>query len=83
MLCFERFYKSVNCDAGHLQYVKNRGQYRLSQSTCIQTFDTIGVSYLWKVIMTANDAVVERAIDLIHDVYGSWDFWREIFVVIM
>lgn len=64
MRCFERFFKHVNQLDSRLTVNDRRCLH-------INSFDLIGQEYLWRVILSSNEDIANRAIELVREVYTN------------
>ncbi|XP_039251519.2 ubiquitin carboxyl-terminal hydrolase 9X-like [Styela clava] len=66
MLCFERFFKSVNCREQKLVQKRQSGS-----SFMVDNLELIGLEYLWRVLMNGTDEIAGKAIELLQETYTN------------
>lgn len=61
--CFERFFRAVNCRQGRLLLRR--------RTHLLEDLELMGADYLWRVVLHAQDAVADRAIELLRETYTN------------
>lgn len=66
MMCFERFFKAVNCREQKLVQKRTGGN-----TFMVDNLELIGLEYLWRVLMNGTDEIAGKAIELLQETYTN------------
>ena len=65
MKCFEKFFKYVNYNEDK-QAMRRRGWYQTN------SLELVGLDYLWKLIMVADESIAQQGIELLKEIFTNF-----------
>ena len=65
MKCFEKFFKYVNYNEDKLT-MRRRGWYQTN------SLELVGLDYLWKLIMVADESIAQQGIELLKEIFTNF-----------
>ena len=65
MKCFEKFFKYVNYNEDK-QSMRRRGWYQTN------SLELVGLEYLWKLIMIADETIAQQGIELLKEIFTNF-----------